>query len=113
MHEVSLCEGVLQIIEEQGRIDGFCRVRTVRLEIGRLAGVEAEAMRFGFDAVAKGSIADGARLEIVEIPGTAWCPHCRRHVGVELRFDACPHCGHGPLALTGGDRMRVLELEVE
>ena len=113
MHEISLCESVVELIEEQAHLQGFCQVRSVRLEIGRLAGVEVEAMRFGFDAVAKGSVADGARLEIVEIPGTARCPHCRQDVEVELRFDPCPRCGHGPLELTGGDRMRVLELEVE
>jgi hydrogenase nickel incorporation protein HypA/HybF len=113
MHEISLCESVVQMIEEQAEIQGYRRVRTVRLEIGRLAGVEIEAMRFGFSAVASGTIADGAGLDIVEIPGTAHCPHCRCDVGVEQRFDVCPRCGRGPLALTGGDRMRVLELEVE
>ncbi|HXH65088.1 MAG TPA: hydrogenase maturation nickel metallochaperone HypA [Mariprofundaceae bacterium] len=113
MHEISLCEDVVQLIEAQAGVQGFRRVRTVRLEIGSLAGVEIEAMRFGFDAVARGSIADGASLEIIEVPGTAWCPHCRKQVGVELRFDACPDCGHQPLQLTAGDEMRILELEVE
>jgi len=113
MHEISLCESVVQLIEEQAEIQGYRRVRTVCLEIGRLAGVEIEAMRFGFEAVAKGTIADGAGLEIVEVPGTARCPHCEADVDVEQRFDACPRCGRGPMALTGGDRMRVLELEVE
>jgi hydrogenase nickel incorporation protein HypA/HybF len=113
MHEISLCESVVQLIEEQARSQGFRKVRLVRLEIGRLAGVEIEAMRFGFDAVAKGSIVDGAGLDIVEVPGTAWCPRCQRRVGVQLRFEACPDCGHLPLELTAGDEMRILELEVE
>jgi hydrogenase nickel incorporation protein HypA/HybF len=113
MHEISLCESVVQLIEVQARVQGFRQVRLVRLEIGNLAGVELEAMRFGFEAVARGTIADGAGLEIIEVPGTAWCPHCRRQVGVQLRYDACPECGHLPLQLTGGDQMRVLELEVE
>jgi Zn finger protein HypA/HybF involved in hydrogenase expression len=55
------------------------RVLAVRLEIGKLAQVEPEAMRFAFDVVKRGSLADQASLEIVETDGTAWCmPAARR-----------------------------------
>ena len=87
MHELSLCEGVLQILEEQSLQQGFGRVNTVWLEIGVLSGVEIEAMRFGFDVVIKGSIAEGARLEIIDIPGTAWCMQCMDTVAIRQRFD--------------------------
>ena len=40
MHEMSLCQGVVQILEEQAKTHAFTRVRTVRLEIGPLAAVE-------------------------------------------------------------------------
>ena len=113
MHELSLCENVVQVIEDQARAQGFHRVRLVRLEIGRLAGVEIEALRFGFDAVAKDTVVDGASLEIIEVPGVAWCPHCQQRVEVLQRYDACPSCGHVPLELTAGDEMRIVELEVE
>ncbi|NJD08311.1 MAG: hydrogenase maturation nickel metallochaperone HypA, partial [Methylococcaceae bacterium] len=73
MHELSLCEGILKVLEEQAVVQNFSRVRTVILEIGRLAGVEIEALRFGFDAVMNESLAAGARLDIVETPGQAWC----------------------------------------
>ena len=71
MHEMSLADGVLQVIEDSAKANGFSRVKTVWLEIGELAGVEAEAMRFCFDAVVKGTLADGARLEIVAPKGRA------------------------------------------
>jgi len=112
MHEMSLCEGVVDIIEDQARRQQFSRVRTVWLEIGELAGVETGAMRFSFDAVAKGSVADGARLEIIDIPGRARCPACVRDVPVSARFDACPECGHYPLEILAGEEMRIRELEV-
>ncbi|MES9942014.1 MAG: hydrogenase maturation nickel metallochaperone HypA [Candidatus Thiodiazotropha sp. 6PLUC2] len=113
MHEMSLCEGVLQIVEESATNQGFSKVKTVCLEIGALSGVEIEAMRFGFDAVMKGSLADGATLEIINIPGEAWCMPCAKRVEVSARFDACPECGSFQLQVTGGDEMRVKELEVE
>ena len=113
MHEMSLCEGVLRILEDHAAKQGFARVRTVWLEIGQLAGVEVEAMRFCFDAVTKDTLADGARLEIIELPGQAWCLQCSRQVAVTQRFDACPHCGGFQLQVTGGEELRIKELEVD
>lgn len=112
MHEMSLCEGVRQVIEDNAREKGYSRVKTVWLEIGALAGVEVEAMRFCFDAVMSGSIADGARLEILDTPGRAWCMQCAKTVAVSQRYDICPECGGVQLQVTGGDEMRIKELEV-
>lgn len=113
MHEMSLCEGVLQVLQDQASSVGFNRVKTVWLEIGDLAGVDAEAMRFGFDVVVKGSVADGAALEIINLPGRAWCMTCGHEVRVSQRFDPCPDCGGYQLQVTGGDELRIKELEVE
>jgi hydrogenase nickel incorporation protein HypA/HybF len=112
MHEMSLCEGVLQILEDHAVSQGFSQVKTVWLEIGALSGVDPEAMRFGFDVVMKGTLADGAALEIIDIPGMAWCMRCGKSVVVGQRFDACPDCGSYQLQVTGGEEMRIKELEV-
>jgi len=113
MHEMSLCEGVLQVLEEYARSQDYSRVKTVWLEIGCLSGVEIEAMRFGFDLVMKGSVAAGATLEIIQTPGQAWCMQCGKTVAVTERYDACPDCGGYQLQVTAGDEMRIRELEVE
>lgn len=113
MHEMSLCEGVLQVLQDNAKSQGFSSVKTVWLEIGALAGVELDAMRFGFDAVMRGSLADKARLEIIEIPGQAWCLKCAKAVQVEQRFDQCPDCESYQLQVISGDEMRIKELEVE
>lgn len=110
MHEMSIAESVLGIVEETARREGLARVREVRLEIGRLAAVEVEALRFCFDAVVGGSVAEGARLAIDETPGTAWCFGCSATVPVEARGDPCPRCGDGRLQVNGGTEMRVKDL---
>jgi hydrogenase nickel incorporation protein HypA/HybF len=101
------------VLQEQAREQGFHQVKTVSLEIGALAGVEPEAMRFGFDVVMCGSLAQGAKLEIVHLPGQAWCMACARGVAIGRRFDACPDCGGYQLQVSGGDELRIKELEVE
>ncbi len=113
MHEMSLCEGILQVLQKSAQSQGFRRVKTVWLEIGALSGVEVEAMRFSFDVVMRGSLADGAKLEIIDLPGQAWCMQCAKTVTVKQRFDACPKCDSYQLQVTAGDEMRIKELEVE
>lgn len=113
MHEMSLCEGILQVLESEASKQGFKQVKNVWLEIGGLSGAEPEAMLFSFDAVTRNTIADGAILNIINVPGTAWCMQCCKSVTVKQRFDECPDCGSYQLQVTSGDDMKIKELEVE
>jgi len=113
MHEISLCEGILQVLEEQAGRQAYRQVRSVCLEIGALAGVDPEALRFSFEVLSRGTLADGARLEIRELPGEAWCMQCMASVVVRRRYDPCPRCGAYQLQVTGGEQMRIKELEVD
>ncbi len=113
MHEMSLCEGLLQILQTESKKQGYERVKTVWLEIGDMSGVEIEAMKFCFDAVMRNSLAEDAKLEIIHMPGQAWCMQCSKNVTVKQRFDECPDCGSFQLQVTSGDEMKIKELEVE
>ena len=113
MHEMSLAESIVQLIEETVRSDGCTKVKTVWLEIGQLANVEKEALRFCFDVVTHGTVAEGSHLEMIETPGRGWCMKCEGNVPVAALYEPCPICGEYQIQVTGGDEMRVKELEVE
>jgi hydrogenase nickel incorporation protein HypA/HybF len=113
MHEMALATSVLQIVEDTARRHGAQHVSAVRLEIGRLSHVESEALRFSFDVVTRDSLADGARLEIVATDGMAWCMRCSDSVALERLGDPCPCCGSYQLQVTGGDDMRIKDIEIQ
>lgn len=112
MHEMSLAEGVIGVVADAARAHAPCTVNTVRLEIGALAAVECDALRFAFDIVKRGSVAEAAALDIVRVPGSAWCLQCSRTVALAERGDPCPECGSWQLQVTGGTELRVKELEL-
>ncbi|MBT8450312.1 MAG: hydrogenase maturation nickel metallochaperone HypA [Gammaproteobacteria bacterium] len=112
MHELSLCEGIVDIIQNEAQTQGFDRVKSVWLEIGQLAAVDEQAMRFSYDVVVKNTIAEASILHIEILPGLAWCLSCAKSVSVTARFDACPDCGNYQIQVTQGDEMRIKELEV-
>lgn len=113
MHEMSLAEGVLQLVEDTARREAAVRVKTVVLEIGRMSSVEPEALRFCFESVTHGSIAQGAVLEIVSVPGAGWCMICAETVDMQELFGACPKCGSYQVQAVSGTEMRVKEIEIE
>jgi hydrogenase nickel incorporation protein HypA/HybF len=113
MHEMALAESIRGIVEDQARQHGFGRVKLLRLEIGRFAGVEKSALAFCFDAVMRGGPAEGAALEMIDLPGRATCYDCGKVVGIEDRLDPCPLCGGGRLVPLDGTEMRVKDMEVE
>lgn len=112
MHEYSICEGIVQVLEDQAKAQAYDRVKTIWLEIGPLAGIEIEALRFSFPIVTRDTLAADATLEIIETRGEAWCLPCGKTVAIEQRFDPCPDCGGYQLQVTGGDELRIKELEV-
>ncbi len=112
MHEMALAQSMLEIVERTARDNGAGCVTLVRIEIGALSHVEPEALRFGFDVVTRESLADGAQLDIRTTPGEAWCMPCGMTVPLPRLGEACPHCGSYQLSVSGGDAMRVLEIEI-
>ena len=113
MHEFSLCESIIETVTGQARQRGFSQVRRVWLEIGALANVELEALRFAFEVVRQDTIAAGAELDIITLPGRAHCLDCAESVAVNQYFDPCPRCGGYQWRLLSGNEMRIKEMEVD
>lgn len=112
MHELALCHSMVQIIEQQAALQDFQRVEIVRLEIGALTCVEPEALRFCFDTVTRGTLAEGAAIDIVTVPAVARCRDCGAEQTIHRWSTACSSCGGYRLDIRGGDRMQIKEMEV-
>lgn len=108
MHELAITESVVDAVLER---TGDRKVTTVRLKIGRLAGVVPDAMRFCFDLVTAGTPLEGAVLEIEEPAGQARCRSC----GDEFRLSdlvlLCP-CGSADVEVVAGRELLVSSVEV-
>jgi hydrogenase nickel incorporation protein HypA/HybF len=113
MHEMSIAEGILDVVEDAARSQGFAKIKEIRLEIGNLSGVEVEALDFCLDVVLKNSLAEGARVELERVPGSGWCMACGETVPIAALYDPCPKCGGYQVQATGGTEMRVKDLLVE
>jgi hydrogenase nickel incorporation protein HypA/HybF len=59
----------------------------------------------------EGTVAEGAELEIVEIPGLATCRACGGSVTLDRPFGRCV-CGGSDLEWLSGEELRIREMEV-
>ena len=113
MHELSVAGSILQLVEGSARNEVFGCVRSLRLSVPALAGVEVAALRFALEALAPGTLLEGARVDIDEPPGQAACAACGAQVDIVAHGTPCPHCGAYALQVIGGTDLRVVELMVE
>lgn len=113
MHELSLAQGILKVVEDALRHEGAVRVTRLVVEVGALAGVETRALDFALQGLARGTVLDGARLVLEATPGQAWCLRCSTSIEIASRLDACPHCGGVQIQPTGGTEVTVRDLRVQ
>lgn len=113
MHEVSICQSILALVQQQFPTGRAQRVTVIVLEIGQLAGVDKAALLFSFELVAAGSVAEGATLQIIEIPGEALCLGCNQTIRIANYYDCCNHCGQYVRTITQGEGLRLKSMEVE
>lgn len=113
MHEISIAEGLLELVCEEATRAAATRVRAIRLAVGPLAGVEPAALTQAFDVASRGSVAEGAQLRLDAPPGRASCMGCGADFEVLSRDQPCPTCASHRWLLTRGDELRLVELEVD
>ena len=109
MHELSLTQSIVSIVSEHA---GERKVLRVLLEVGKLSAIEPEAIRFCFDVVSRGTLLEGATLEILEIPGIGQCKECGAELELESLFTPCP-CGSHQLTRRRGQDLLIKQIEVE
>jgi hydrogenase nickel incorporation protein HypA/HybF len=92
---------------------GEVRVEAVCVRVGLLSGIVKEALLFCFEAAAKGTSVEGARLEIEDVPVTVLCPLCvtERQLSSVQHF-RCPVCDAPTPDVIGGRELELTALEV-
>ena len=106
MHELNLIRHIVHIVSE--RANGS-KVTQVTLEVGKLSAVTPNAIRLGFDLATRGTPLEGARLDIIEIPGLGRCRICGQNVPMNQLVERCP-CGSVDLDLIAGEELTITQI---
>ncbi|HBO38449.1 MAG TPA: hydrogenase maturation nickel metallochaperone HypA [Pasteurellaceae bacterium] len=113
MHEMSLCQNIMDIVERQCREHKVKKVTDLWLEIGALSCVEQSSLAFCFEISGKGTPMENCKLHFILIPAQAYCWQCQKIVEIQAYQDCCPVCGGIHLQRQSGDELRIKEIAVE
>lgn len=113
MHEVGIMTSALDAVLQQARAHGARHVQRIVLRIGALAGVDAGALRFAFEAAVPGTPAAAATLEIQAVPAIARCAACAADFSVANGYIfSCPACGRLSGELRQGRELELTRIEM-
>jgi hydrogenase nickel incorporation protein HypA/HybF len=109
MHELAITCTIVELVSDAARGRKVC---CVTIELGQLSGVIADAIEFCFPEVAKGTLLEGAGLDIQQIEARARCRLCAAEFSTPDLLTACP-CGSRLFTRLSGDELTVKRIELE
>lgn len=112
MHEMSIALAVIDQVQERARAEGVAIVRSVRLQVGELAGVVPDSLAFCFELACAGTVLEGADLVTQTVPGRARCEPCAGEWPVGMPPDlSCPRCGGPAAQLLCGRELQIVDVQ--
>lgn len=112
MHEMSICQGLMDQVERIAAEQKASRVDSIVLSIGPLSGVEPDLLNRAYEVARLHTVAEHAELEIETGPIVVECRSCGAKGEAEVNRLLCPSCGNWQVNLVQGDELLLLRLEV-
>ena len=112
MHELAVCEALLQQVEQEAGQHDANEVTKVVLRIGPLSGIELPLLQQAFTVARKGTVADKADLVAEELPVRIRCTQCRAESTVRANRLLCATCGDWRTRVISGDEMVLASIEM-
>ncbi len=113
MHELSIAESIISTVRNEMKLNGYTTVSEIGLRIGEMTDIVEDSLRFGLDALTKGTSLEGVEVKIETVPLQGKCEQCQREFRiVEFKF-VCPDCQGVAIEVILGKELDISYLEVE
>jgi hydrogenase nickel incorporation protein HypA/HybF len=113
MHELSVVANLFEILEDKLEAQNGKKICYVKLQVGLLSGVVPELMKTAFDIYKKGTVAQGAELDITEVPCKVECQDCGTVAVKDDYVFICDKCGSNNMTTLEGTEMILETMEIE
>ena len=110
MHELSLTQNIL---DHALRNAGRKRIVHVNLSIGQFSDECEESIRFYWDDLARGTLAQGAQLHFQRVDAELECLECNTVFHPQGETAVCPTCLGQRLKLLSGDDVKLDSIDVD
>ena len=112
MHELSICQALIDQVESVARTHGATWVERILLQVGPLSGVEPALLQHAFPLAAAGTVAENAELAFEPSPIRVRCNDCGAESDATPNRLLCAACGGFRTRLISGDELLLARLEL-
>jgi len=113
MHEMSIAQSLIEIIQEEMARNQAKTLRSVRLHVGEMSAIVPDSLSFCFEVITAGTDMEGARLMMDIIPLEGRCLSCGEAFRIKDYVFLCPFCGGSEVETVSGQELSIVEIEVE
>ncbi|MFA5781834.1 MAG: hydrogenase maturation nickel metallochaperone HypA [Bacteroidales bacterium] len=113
MHELSVAQNIIEIVEEHAKKLHALAVSEVELDIGMVSGVIPENLEFAMDVAIKNTLLEGAKIKINVILAKAKCLNCLKDFEMDDIYTMCLHCGSLQYEIIQGKELKVKSIKIE
>lgn len=113
MHELSICQALLEQVERIARAQHARRVLSVTVRVGPLAGVEPQLLASAYPLAVTGSLASGSELIVQRVPLRVRCLECGAESDASATRLFCGVCGLERVEMVSGDELLLASLDLE
>jgi hydrogenase nickel incorporation protein HypA/HybF len=113
MHELAVCQALIEQVERVARQNDAQRVVSIVITIGPLSGVEPQLLEHAYPLAAAGTLAEHASLVIETVPVRVRCRTCGAETDAVANRLVCGTCGDWQVDVSGGEEMILKRVEVE
>lgn len=113
MHEFGITENIMSIVLSHGEKEGAKKVIKIYLKIGEMTQIVDDSIRFYFEQLSEGTIAEGAELIVENVPVRVRCSKCGTEKEAADYNFTCPSCGTVCIEFIGGRELEVDNIEIE
>ena len=113
MHELSICQSLMNQVESIALERNAQCVTSIILAIGPLSGVEADLLKNAYSIASAGTVAAQAELIIETLPIRVKCSQCGSESDASANKLVCKKCGDWRTTLVSGDELLLMSVELE
>lgn len=112
MHELGIAASILDSVKAQAERHPGAHISKVGIRVGELAGVDPDALQFGFECLVKDTDFEPLVLEIESVPRIQRCT-CGHEFRMTDYDPHCPQCGEFMTQCVSGDQLEIAFMEVD
>ena len=113
MHEYPVTEQIVRVAVEHAIKNKAARITRISLVVGEMSGFIGDSIGMYFDIISRGTLAEGAVLEIEHIKPKLRCVSCSHYFERKPFSFACPRCGQDGVPSEIGKEFYLKDIEIE